>query len=99
MSEAAGMATQVAEIFSEIAGPTAPVRFTAYDGSAAGPVDAPIKIEVVNTRAVSYLAGAPGSLGSARAYIMGDLRLEGDVYNALRVLTALDVSDLGLAKK
>ena len=45
-----------------------------------------IQLDVVNPRAVSYLASAPGSLGFARAYIMGDLELHGDVYTALRVL-------------
>ena len=93
------MATQVAEVFSEIAGREAPVRFTAYDGSAAGPVDAPVQLDVVNSRAVSYLASAPGSLGFARAYIMGDLNLEGDVYTALRLLSNLGASDMGLVKK
>ncbi len=93
------MATQVAEVFSEIAGREAPVRFTAYDGSAAGPQDAPVQLDVVNPRAVSYLASAPGSLGFARAYIMGDLDLKGDIYTALRLLSNLSVSDMGIVKK
>ncbi|MDX6212211.1 MAG: cyclopropane-fatty-acyl-phospholipid synthase, partial [Frankiales bacterium] len=93
------MATQVAEVFYQIAGSDAPVRFTAYDGSTAGPADAEIKVEVVNPRAVTYLASAPGSLGFARAYIMGDLLLHGDVYQALRIFTNLSISDMGLATK
>ncbi|MDX6228751.1 MAG: cyclopropane-fatty-acyl-phospholipid synthase [Frankiales bacterium] len=93
------MATQVAEVFHQIAGSDAPVRFTAYDGSTAGPADAEIKVEVVNPRAVTYLASAPGSLGFARAYIMGDLLLHGDVYQALRIFTNLSISDMGLGTK
>ena len=34
-------------------------------------------IRLVNPRGVSYLATAPGSLGLARAYIKGDLEIEG----------------------
>ena len=93
------MATQVAEVFYDIAGSDAPVRFTAYDGSAAGPADADIKVDVVNPRAVTYLAGAPGSLGFARAYIMGDIALTGDIYDVLRMFTNLSISDMGLATK
>jgi cyclopropane-fatty-acyl-phospholipid synthase len=93
------MATQVAEVFYQIAGNTAPVRFTAYDGSAAGPADADIQVEVTSPRAVTYLASAPGSLGFARAYIKGDLELRGDVYQALRIFTNLSISDMGLGTK
>jgi cyclopropane-fatty-acyl-phospholipid synthase len=93
------MATPVAEVFYQIAGSHAPVRFTAYDGSAAGPVDADIKVEVVSPRAVTYLASAPGSLGFARAYITGELQLHGDVYEALRIFTNLSTSDMGIGTK
>lgn len=67
-----------------------PVRFTAYDGSAAGPADAAIQLELVNQRGLSYLLTAPGDLGMARAYVAGDLRLRGvhpgDPYEALKLL-------------
>jgi cyclopropane-fatty-acyl-phospholipid synthase len=67
-----------------------PVRFTAYDGSAAGPPDAEIGLELVNQRGLSYLLTAPGDLGMARAYVAGDLRLQGthpgDPYDALKLL-------------
>jgi cyclopropane-fatty-acyl-phospholipid synthase len=67
-----------------------PVRFTAYDGSAAGPPDAEIGLELVNQRGLSYLLTAPGDLGMARAYVAGDLKLHGvhpgDPYDALKLL-------------
>lgn len=67
-----------------------PVRFTAYDGSSAGPVDAEIGLHLVNERGLSYLLTAPGDLGMARAYVMGDLELRGvhpgDPYDALALL-------------
>ena len=40
-----------------------PFRFTAYDGSTAGPEDSPIHVHLVNERGLSYLLTAPGDLG------------------------------------
>jgi len=52
-------------------------HFTAYDGSSAGPPDAPIRLHLATERGLSYLVTAPGDLGMARAYVSGDLILEG----------------------
>ncbi|GAB2989745.1 class I SAM-dependent methyltransferase [Nocardioides montaniterrae] len=54
-----------------------PLRFTAYDGSSAGPRDAAYGIELVSPRGLAYLLTAPGDLGLARAYVAGDLVLHG----------------------
>jgi cyclopropane-fatty-acyl-phospholipid synthase len=67
-----------------------PFRFTAYDGSAAGPPDAPIALHLRNERGLSYLLTAPGDLGMARAYVSGDLDMTcvhpGDPYQAMVLL-------------
>jgi cyclopropane-fatty-acyl-phospholipid synthase len=67
-----------------------PFRFTAYDGSAAGPQHAAISLHLRNERGLAYLLTAPGDLGLARAYVAGDLDVEGahpgDPYEALVVL-------------
>ena len=67
-----------------------PVRFTAYDGSSAGPSDATIEMELLNQRGLAYILTAPGDLGIARAYVAGDLQVHGvhpgDPYDALRLL-------------
>jgi cyclopropane-fatty-acyl-phospholipid synthase len=67
-----------------------PVRFTAYDGSAAGPPDAEIGLHLKNERGLSYIMTAPGDLGMARAYVMGDLDISGvhpgDPYAAMTLL-------------
>ncbi|MGZ4454994.1 MAG: class I SAM-dependent methyltransferase [Nocardioides sp.] len=67
-----------------------PVRFTAYDGSSAGPADADITLELKNQRGLSYLLTAPGDLGMARAYVSGDLEVHGvhpgNPYAALTLL-------------
>src|SRR6476620_144123 len=54
-----------------------PFRFTAYDGSTAGPADSRIHVHLRNERGLSYLLTAPGDLGMARAYVSGDLTLSG----------------------
>jgi len=76
-------------------GPNAPVAFTAFDGSIAGPLDAPVRVEVRSPMAVSYLLGSPGELGLPRAYATGDLEVHGDLYTALAAV-AEAVDQLGL---
>ncbi len=65
-----------------------PVRFEAYDGSGFGPTDSPVTIRLVNERGLRYLVTAPGDLGMARAYVVGDLVLDGvhpgDPYEAIK---------------
>src|SRR5688500_5700456 len=67
-----------------------PVRFTAYDGSSAGPPDAALGMHLRTERGLAYLMTAPGDLGMARAYVSGDLDLSGvhpgDPYDALVLL-------------
>ena len=67
-----------------------PLRFTAYDGSSAGPEDAEFGMELLNERGLSYIMSAPGDLGLARAYVAGDLDLHGvhpgDPYDAFALL-------------
>ena len=74
----------LAEVFEQVAGPNADVRFTAFDGSVAGSPGSPeVTIAVKSPVAVSYLAQAPGALGLARAYVSGHLDVHGDMYTAL----------------
>ncbi|HET6152163.1 MAG TPA: cyclopropane-fatty-acyl-phospholipid synthase family protein [Marmoricola sp.] len=79
--------TTIADAFSALLIGDIPFRFTAYDGSSAGPADAPYGLHLKNERGLSYLVTAPGDLGLARAYVMGDLEIigahQGDPYEAL----------------
>jgi len=80
----------LAEILEIFAGGRLPLHFTAYDGSSAGPADAPFGIELKTPRGTTYLATARGDLGLARAYIAGDLDIHGvhpgDPYELLKAL-------------
>jgi cyclopropane-fatty-acyl-phospholipid synthase len=89
----------LAEIFEKVVGPDAPVEFRAFDGSAAGPPDAPVRFIVRSPVAVSYLAQAPGALGLARAFVSGHLDVDGDMYTALARMTSAQTLDLDLAGK
>ena len=69
--------------------PHAPVRFSAYDGSTAGDPNAPVAVRLENERGLRYVLTAPGSLGLGRAYVAGDVTVEGiepgDPYQLLRI--------------
>ena len=79
---------EILEVFT--AGNELPLKFTAYDGSSAGPDDAEIVLDLRTPRGTTYLATAPGDLGLARAYVSGDLEARGvhpgDPYALLRTL-------------
>jgi cyclopropane-fatty-acyl-phospholipid synthase len=81
------------QIFEYMFGPDSALRLEAYDGSTGGRPDAPFTIRLVTPRAVAYLATAPGSLGLGRAYLQGDLEIEGvhpgDPYELLKVMDDL----------
>src|SRR5947209_9074727 len=85
------MDIRVADFVDAVLEGPPPFRFTAYDGSATGPADAPVALHVRSARGAAYLATAPGSLGMARAYVTSDLQVSGihpgDPYPLLRMLT------------
>ena len=80
----------LAEIFETLIGRELDIRFTAYDGSAAGPEDAEFGLDLRTPRGTTYLVTAPGDLGLTRAYVSGDLDLigghPGDPYGTLQAL-------------
>ncbi|WP_214367875.1 SAM-dependent methyltransferase [Pseudonocardia sp. H11422] len=76
----------VADIISGVLGADAPVRLIGYDGSKAGPDGAEVALRISSPRALARLASAPGSLGLARAYVTGDIEVEGDLHAVLSAL-------------
>ncbi|MGH3244357.1 MAG: SAM-dependent methyltransferase, partial [Spirillospora sp.] len=59
-----------------------PIRVLAWDGSSIGPSGAPAFV-VRHRRALRRLLWKPGELGLVRAYVAGELDIEGDVFAAL----------------
>jgi cyclopropane-fatty-acyl-phospholipid synthase len=81
--------TTIGETFEAIVGPDAPVRLVAYDGSTGGSPDG-VTMRLLTPRGLSHLLTAPGELGLARAYLLGDLTIDGmneaDPYDTLKAL-------------
>jgi cyclopropane-fatty-acyl-phospholipid synthase len=84
---------QVADIISEVVGPDVPVRVIGYDGSKAGPDSSEMALRITSPRALARLATAPGTLGLARAYVEGEIEVEGDVYELLDAMADLTLND------
>ena len=85
MADAASRLTTLAE---ELLGGPLPVRLRAWDGSEAGPAGAPVLI-VRDRRALRRMIWKPGELGLARAWVAGELDVEGDLYEVLDRISGL----------
>ncbi|MCC9710095.1 class I SAM-dependent methyltransferase [Streptomyces sp. MNU76] len=80
-------ASRLKTLFEQLSGAPLPVRLRAWDGSTAGPPEAPALV-VRNRRALRRMLWKPGELGLARAWVAGDLRVEGDLYAVLDLVAA-----------
>ncbi|MFH9266341.1 class I SAM-dependent methyltransferase [Streptomyces sp. NPDC017546] len=85
MADAASRLTALAEEL--LSGPL-PVRIRAWDGSESGPPGAPVLV-IRHRRALRRLLWKPGELGLARAWVAGEIDIEGDLYEALGQLAGL----------
>jgi cyclopropane-fatty-acyl-phospholipid synthase len=75
----------VAELVASLVGPDAPLSVRAYDGSRAGADDARATLVIRSAKALRRFVTAPNELGLARAYVAGDLDIEGDVFALLEL--------------
>ncbi|KJY43784.1 cyclopropane-fatty-acyl-phospholipid synthase [Streptomyces sp. NRRL B-1568] len=82
MAEAARRLTALAE---QVLGAPPPVRLRAWDRSESGPPGTPVLV-IRRRRALRRLLWKPGELGLARAWVAGDIDVEGDLYEALELL-------------
>lgn len=91
-------AVRVRDAFENILGIPVPVQVRCWDGSVSGP-DSPATVVFRNRRAIRRVLWSPGELGLVRAYIAGDLDIDGDVYALLSLpglvtrVGAFDVRD------
>ncbi|MCX4591486.1 cyclopropane-fatty-acyl-phospholipid synthase family protein [Streptomyces sp. NBC_01549] len=81
-------APRLKSLVEQLVGAPLPMRIRAWDGSEAGPPDAPALV-VRNRRALRRLLWKPGEVGLARAWVAGDLGVEGDLCTALDLLSGL----------
>lgn len=76
-------AATVQTLLKDTIGVDLPIRLRMWDGSEAGPADGPVLV-ITSRRALRRLLWAPGELGLARAYVTGDIDVEGDLADGFR---------------
>jgi cyclopropane-fatty-acyl-phospholipid synthase len=83
------MTVTVGEAFDRIFGAETPFHLVAFDGSTGGTPSGRV-VRLKSARGLNYLLTAPGELGLARAYLMGDIEFdgldEGDPYELMRLV-------------
>jgi len=79
----AGVADELAAVVTPLFGGVLPVRLKAWDGSVAGPEDAPTVV-VNDPAALRRLVFHPGELGLAQAYVTREIDVEGDLLDGFR---------------
>lgn len=85
----------VADLLSDVLGDGVPVAFRAYDGSSFGPVDARTTIVVRSPNALRRIVTAPDELGFGRAYVAGELEVDGDIFDVMAVANYIEELRLG----
>ncbi len=90
---------KLGEIVDQALGSDVPVEFVAFDGSKAGQIGAPIRLEVKSQRAIDLFMSHPGQIGLVRAYAEGELEIYGDLVETLSVLSNARYTKMGLADK
>jgi cyclopropane-fatty-acyl-phospholipid synthase len=88
VSDRAGAAQALAPLLEPLLGGELPVRLRAWDGSEAGPVDAPVVV-IRSRRALTRLLWNPNELGLAQAYVTGEIDVEGDLADGLARVWAI----------
>ncbi|HEX6236218.1 MAG TPA: cyclopropane-fatty-acyl-phospholipid synthase family protein [Acidimicrobiales bacterium] len=73
----------LARLVEDVLGGDLTLAVEAYDGSRAGPEDAPATVIIKSPDTLRRILTAPGELGLARAYVAGDLDLRGDIWALL----------------
>ncbi|MCF3961677.1 SAM-dependent methyltransferase [Streptomyces fuscigenes] len=78
----ADAASRLSALTQELIGAPPPVRIRAWDGSTAGPADGPTVV-VRSRRALRRIMWKPGEVGLARAWVAGEIDVEGDLFEVL----------------
>ncbi|WP_457962629.1 cyclopropane-fatty-acyl-phospholipid synthase family protein [Arthrobacter sp. D1-29] len=88
MTKTKGAASRLAKALAIVLGTEEiPLRLRAWDGSEAGPPDAPV-IEFRSRRALRRILWSPGQLGLSRAYVAGEVDAPGDIFAAFKALSS-----------
>ena len=78
------IAPRLADLVKRLIGAPLSIRIRAWDGSEAGPTGVDVPVAVLrHRRALRRLLWKPGELGLARAFVAGELEVEGDLAEGL----------------
>ncbi len=80
---------------TSLLGPDLPIRIQMWDGSELGRSGSKTMLVVKSPMALRRLLYAPNELGFGRAYVAGDLDLQGDIFAALALRENLSVQQSG----
>jgi len=81
---------ELAQLLYDVLGGSLPLRLELYDGSVAGPIDGAAIIRIHSQRGLARFLSRPGELGIVRAYVSGDLDIDGDIYELLISASSID---------
>jgi cyclopropane-fatty-acyl-phospholipid synthase len=73
-------------LLARLVGESPSIRFVFWDGSTTGPADSEGAIVIRRSRALRHLLWAPGELGLARAFVGGDIDVEGNIIEVVEAL-------------
>lgn len=82
MRDAGGVAGRLQPLLTRVLGTAFPLRIRGWDGTEEGPPGAPVLV-LHHRRALRRLLWHPGEMGLSRAYVAGELDVEGDLFKAL----------------
>lgn len=77
----------IGPLFEAVLGNPLPLQIAFWDGSAVGPPDSGAVVRIKGPQALRRILYSPNELGLARAYVVGDLDIEGDLLLALDLLS------------
>ena len=85
-----GKSMTVGEMLAMFLAPQTPIRMDAFDGSYFGSPSADLHLRITSPNCIYQLAAHPNEIGAVRAYVLGDLDVDGISYaNPYPVLRGL----------
>lgn len=80
-----GIAGALLALLEELFGPCPPIAFELWDGRRLGPWPSEATIRFESVDGLVRAIRRPGQLGLARAYVSGDITVDGDIFAALEM--------------
>lgn len=103
MKQRGSVAERLLPLMRFFFGAEMPIEVKAWDGSRLGPKQGAARLVIRSPEALRRLVTAPNEVGLGRAYVAGELDIEGDIYAALNIRDTMEnerqTDDLGMGVK